>query len=284
MRIFALIACLMITALGWSAGMLAAGDHTYNQPRWFDDRLDWCLTWGNDCGKPAADNFCKRRRFSSAGDFAPDPGIGHTRVSGTNQVCDGSFCTGFRFITCIGAIPADRVFANPVWKGHRLDNCLTWGTNCGKPAADAFCRSEGLADSIYSVVDPEPGRSSTRLIGTDQICDQDFCVGFQMITCALPPWVAVAINDAGGWGASIQPEGSTVAVPDALNRCGNNCRIAAQGPGRCVAVATSRTGGTWFGYAYGDDVNVVQSIAMKGCTDRAPGGCELAHVNCLETH
>ena len=99
-----------------------------------------------------------------------------------------------------------------------------------------------------------------------------------------PPWVAVAINDAGGWGASIQAEGSTVAVPDALKRCGTNCRIAAQGAGRCVAVATSRTGGNWFGYAYGDDVNVVRSIAMKGCTDRAPGGCQLVHVNCLATH
>src|ERR1043166_326298 len=96
-----------------------------------------------------------------------------------------------------------------------------------------------------------------------------------------PPWVAVAINDAGGWGASIQSGGSTLAVPDALKRCGNGCRIVTQGPGRCVAVATSRTGGVWFGYAHGDDRSVVQQIAIKGCTDRAPGGCRLVHVNCL---
>ena len=98
-----------------------------------------------------------------------------------------------------------------------------------------------------------------------------------------PPWVAIATNTAGGWGASIQSEGSTVAVPDALKRCGNNCRIAAQGPGRCVAIATSRTGGVWFGWAYGDDVYALRPRAMKACTDRA-SGCQLAHVNCLATH
>ena len=96
-----------------------------------------------------------------------------------------------------------------------------------------------------------------------------------------PPWVAVAISDAGSWGASIQSEGSTVAVPDALHRCGNGCRIAAQGPGRCVAVAESKTGGVVFGYAFGDDVNAVRGIAMKGCTDRASKGCQLVHSNCL---
>ena len=182
MRLFAALIVSFLITLGWPA-MALGEDKTFNQPRWFDDRLDWCLTWATNCGKPAADNFCKRRRFSGASNFAADPGVGHTRVSSTNQVCKGSFCTGFKFITCTGAIPHNQVFANPVWKGHRLDVCLTWATNCGKPAADAFCRNKGFAESIHSVADPEAGRSKTRLIGTDQICDKNFCVGFQMITC-----------------------------------------------------------------------------------------------------
>jgi hypothetical protein len=99
----------------------ALADQTYNQPRWFDDRLDWCLNWSSNCGKPAADNFCQRRRFTAAAGFAAEPGVGRTRVSGTNQVCNGANCTGFRFINCTGPIPTDRVFQNPAWNGSRLD-------------------------------------------------------------------------------------------------------------------------------------------------------------------
>ena len=49
-----------------------------------------------------------------------------------------------------------------------------------------------------------------------------------------PPWVAIATNAAGGWVLSEYSlkDTQTVAVPDALKRCGNNCQIAAQGPGR----------------------------------------------------
>ena len=169
---------LLFVILGCSAIALAAEEKIFNQPRWFDDRLDWCLTWATSCGKPAADNFCKRRRFSSASNFAADPGVGHTRVSGTNQVCNGSFCTGFKFITCTGPVPQGQVFANPVWNGYRLDVCLTWAAKCGKPAADKFCQSNGFTEAIASVPDAERGRSPTRLIGTNQICNQS-CVGFQ---------------------------------------------------------------------------------------------------------
>jgi hypothetical protein len=161
-------------------------EKVFIKPRWFDERLDWCFNWGSECGQPAADNFCKRRRFTGARDFAADPNIGRsepTRVSGTNQVCNQSFCTGFRFITCYGPIPHERVFANPTWNEYRLDACLRWGAECGKPAADAFCRKKGFSESFYSVLDPERGRSHTRLIGTNQICDKDICVGFQMIIC-----------------------------------------------------------------------------------------------------
>ena len=51
------MSCVMI----WPA---AAQDKTYNAPRNNDMRLDWCLTWGTDCGRPAAVAFCNRRRYA----------------------------------------------------------------------------------------------------------------------------------------------------------------------------------------------------------------------------
>ena len=164
---------------------------------------------------------------------------------GTRPFCDGQCPAGF------------------VYTGQR-DSCTTGSRRFCCPARyvtpGVNCHWVGRPGTMLWVCDAPPPRPKPP---------------------APPPWAAVAISDAGGWGASIQAGGSTLAVPDALKRCGNRCRIVTQGPGRCVAVATSRTGGIWFGYAHGDDLNAVRAIAMKGCTDRAPGGCQVAHENCL---
>jgi hypothetical protein len=182
---------------------LASTDsRTFENPRWFDYRLDWCLNWGTDCGQPAADNFCKRRRWTGALDFAVAPNIGAsdpTMVSGNNQVCDQSGCAGFKYITCYGRIPSDRIFPNPTisaisdgsLRKFRLDECYTWDTGCGKRAANAYChedpvaRSRGFSKSSYYVLDAEPSNDDTLTIGTYEICDvNDYqCYGFQMIIC-----------------------------------------------------------------------------------------------------
>ena len=182
---------------------LASNDsYVYKSPRWFDYRLDWCLNWGTNCGQPAADNFCMRRRWTGALDFAADPNIGAsepTMVSSNNQVCNQSNCTGFKYITCYGKIPWQRVFANPTvkarWNGSlqefRLDECFNWDTGCGKRAANAFCsedpvaRSRGFSKSTYYVLDAEPSSVDTLSIGSYEICDvNDYsCYGFQMIIC-----------------------------------------------------------------------------------------------------
>lgn len=176
----------VVCVLSWAAEPAAAQDKTFNKPRHLDDRLDWCLTWGTNCGKPAAVAFCNRRRFTGVVVFRAEV-VGKsapTRLIGSNQVCSGhDFCTAFAYITCTGPIEQDRVFANPVWKGDRLDVCLQWGTNCGKPAADAFCKTKGFSESLDATADLEPGYAATRLIGTDQVCDKPFCRGFQQIIC-----------------------------------------------------------------------------------------------------
>ena len=39
----------------------SAESKTFQQPRYLDDRLDWCMKWGSDCGKPVAEAFCRPR-------------------------------------------------------------------------------------------------------------------------------------------------------------------------------------------------------------------------------
>ena len=165
-------------------------DKTYRKPRWKDQRLDWCFKWGTDCGQPAADHFCRRRRFSGAKDFRAEPNVGSyepTRVAGTDQVCNQPWCTGFDYITCFGPLPHDQVFAPPAWPleepKYRLDWCLNWERDCGKPAADAFCRANGFLEAIFYEADSGVGTQPTILIGTNQICKEKFCTAFQIITC-----------------------------------------------------------------------------------------------------
>jgi hypothetical protein len=173
-------------------------EHPYKEPRWFGYRLDWCRDLGANCGKAAADNFCKRNIYTGARDFEQDPNIGAsqpTMVSGTNQVCNQDYCNGFKYIICYGPIPSDRVFANPTISGktdgvlheYRLDECYNWDTGCGKRAADAYCYEEtAYTNAFYWALDAEPSDAETLTIGTYEVCDPTSgwkCYGFQMIVC-----------------------------------------------------------------------------------------------------
>src|SRR5690606_30726746 len=86
---------------------------TVEKPMFNGNRLDWCATWGEDCGAPAADAFCKSQGFAGASDFAKEPHIGGatpTRLIATGAVCDAEQCDGFLSITCLKqtpVIPAD---------------------------------------------------------------------------------------------------------------------------------------------------------------------------------
>ena len=76
---------------------------TIDKPRYGDYRLDWCRYWARDCGKPAADEFCRRHGFSESASFAQDLRIGKndpTTVIGSGQICHQRTCNGFATITC----------------------------------------------------------------------------------------------------------------------------------------------------------------------------------------
>jgi hypothetical protein len=75
-------------------------------------------------------------------------------------------------------------FGWPTVDEYRLDTCRWWGTDCGTPAADAFCASRGYMSSIHWVLDEDIGlRTPTRIFETGEICDQSFCDGFKVILC-----------------------------------------------------------------------------------------------------
>jgi hypothetical protein len=181
--------CLFMLGAGWLVfcSPAIAQDKTFQQPRIDDVRLDWCWSWAvKDCGQRVADIFCQRRHYTSVKDFRAEKAGGHTRFIGSNESCNDPGCLGFSYITCTGSIsanPAFREFANPAYGGFRLDRCREWGVNCGAPVATAFCQQNGYSSFKYFRTDAGPSGVPTKLIGTNQVCNQSFCRGFQIIVC-----------------------------------------------------------------------------------------------------
>jgi hypothetical protein len=85
------------------------------------------------------------------------------------------------------AAPSSRqtTFTNPMHAGHRLDWCHTWATDCGEPAATAWCRSKGYAAAMNWTQDVNVDERGfvTKIIGDGQLCTGPFCDSFTSITC-----------------------------------------------------------------------------------------------------
>jgi hypothetical protein len=169
-----------------------AGTETksFNQPQYKGHLLDWCLTWATDCGKPAADKFCQKNGYDAASAFPKWEDAGQaTRLIGSNQVCDEAMCDSFTSIQCTktvadggGSGGGDEVtFLKPKYKGKRLDWCKSWATDCGEPAADAFCEYKGYdgSTSFEEAVDI----GNTKVISSGQVCTDQACDGFKKISC-----------------------------------------------------------------------------------------------------
>jgi hypothetical protein len=82
------------------------------------------------------------------------------------------------------AAAASQTFAYPVYDIYRLNYCLRWGSDCGAPAADAWCRAKGFGGAADFAVDKNIGAVfPTIVLGEERVCAQFVCDGFAEITC-----------------------------------------------------------------------------------------------------
>jgi hypothetical protein len=118
-------------------------------------------------------NECHRRGaiLWAVAEFIPGSNI---KPSGSDKVGQASETTK----------PKTAHFDKPTYKGYRLDICRVWGAECGKEAADAFCRTKGYNRADSWEIDHDIGHiSPTIIISSGQICNQNFCDGFKFIKC-----------------------------------------------------------------------------------------------------
>ena len=149
--------------------------------------LDVCREFGSNCGKPAADAFCHSRGYRTASKFEIHPSVGHTATFSEHRICDGPVCGGFWWIDCVGTAT---VFETPwitasIAGEARLDWCRDWESNCGKPAADAYCQSRGLSKGALSFeIDPHVNLFTATING-QRVCEgtKRNCDSFKRIEC-----------------------------------------------------------------------------------------------------
>jgi len=75
-------------------------------------------------------------------------------------------------------------FNKPVFKGYRIDLCLKRGQQCGKPAADIFCKLKGFKRSLGFQKENNIGtQAPTLILGEKKLCTGTECDGFEYIDC-----------------------------------------------------------------------------------------------------
>ena len=158
---------------------------TIRNPKVNGVALDMCKKWGKECGKPAADAYCRAHGYIGALSYKVQYDTPPTRVISTGQICNTSFCDRIVEVKCFkkrnSFINRVVTIKNPTVGGLALDLCRDWGKNCGMPAADAYCKDHGYKGALsYKVKKDTP---PTRVISTGRICNKSYCDRIVEVKC-----------------------------------------------------------------------------------------------------
>jgi hypothetical protein len=69
-------------------------------PRYNGYRVAWCYQKNQGCGARAAHSFCKRMGFIKALRFIKETQVDATKYIGSQELCFGKICDGFKMIIC----------------------------------------------------------------------------------------------------------------------------------------------------------------------------------------
>jgi len=80
---------------------------------------------------------------------------------------------------------ASETFEYPVHQVYRLNYCLFSGSQCGEPAAVAWCKTRGFSRATAWKIDENIGGIfPTVVLAEKRVCAKSGCDGFREITCA----------------------------------------------------------------------------------------------------
>ena len=86
-------------------------------------------------------------------------------------------------LTATAGHAAVRSYFTPSIDGLRVDSCLTSTGDCGKPAADSFCKVQGYESAL---IFQRESAVYTKRLGTGELCTSSECASFRQIKCFTP--------------------------------------------------------------------------------------------------
>lgn len=170
-----------------------AHQHFYRNiwsPTYHVQRLSYCSVDGKECGLAVATQYCKALGYEKADREIEEHNIGLSNYLMSSGQCRGWTCNGFQLIRCVGTLshnPPKNYFYRslrfpyPRYDHFRVDWCYKDGKECGKRAADSFCRRMGyLHAQRYKF---QKHVAATKALGNFELCFGNTCKGFKEITC-----------------------------------------------------------------------------------------------------
>lgn len=170
--------------------------HDFWDPLYHGEILNYCLYDGSKCGLDVADKYCQLLGYESATKSIIAYNVGLTKyLDGCENCkrveCKGWDCNGFKLIRCKNRFSHTPVkpyyfnaqtFVLPRFNKYRVAWCYKDEKNCGKMAANSFCRQMGFMRVAEYHIDKEI--NATRAIGSGELCFGQKCQGFSSITCS----------------------------------------------------------------------------------------------------
>jgi hypothetical protein len=78
-----------------------------------------------------------------------------------------------------------RNFFAPLYDGQPVAFCLEGNRNCGKAAANIWCKSKGFDEALSYARKSLSSEMELRFVDTGNLCSTTECIGFSQIKCMI---------------------------------------------------------------------------------------------------
>jgi hypothetical protein len=241
-RLVAVVAAACAFAAGamLAAQPAAPTEHeTFAAPALDGLPVDACLTKEGGCGLLSANAFCHSQGYEHATAWSSAPAA-QTLIAGSGLICQTGptlRCNSLRNVACTRPVPppGSRTYAIPLANGAPVALCRTSSDDCGKAAADQFCRRQDFERASWW---SWTNYKETWNIATGERCTASAdrrCEGLRKVVCS------------GGVASRFKDVGGNHALPRLKSRIAAPVPVRIEDSSRAAGLPAGLTTTAWMG-------------------------------------